>query len=202
MHRCAVHVRHFHGNVIGLLCIFRRHGTHGADHGTGEGTGRYGLNVGFEHGHVASLGNVANFDALPHQRLLEGEGAADQEAHIALLPVIGGIGDFLDKHAVFVDAVLGNVGADVSALSHVMGFRGPLDDLQNGAGEGIFIGILLEVCSIFRRQNHEIGLGEAAAHTGGGEVNDAFPDQLANLTGCHVYIGCDVKCHDTTSLFV
>ena len=193
----AVDVGHLHGDVIGLLSILGSHRTHGADHGTLEGTGLDGLDADLVHGNVAALGNVADLDALAHQSLLEGEGAADQEADIALLPVLGNVGQGLTvPNAVAIDAVAGDIGADVAALAHVIG-QGllALDDLQNGAGEGIQLGKLLKISGVLRGQDDQVGLGIAAAHTGGGEVDDALADQLTDLSGFHVDIRGNIKCH-------
>ena len=144
---------------------------------------------------------MAHLDALPDQRLLEGEGTADEEAHIALLPVLGGVGKLLGEHAVLIHPVAGDIGADVAPLSHVVGVGGALDDLQNGAGEGILLGVLLKVGGVLRGQDHQVGLGVAPAHAGGGEVDDALPDELADLTGLHIDIGGDIKCHDVPPSF-
>ena len=126
----------------------------------------------------------------------EGEGAADEEAHIALLPVVRGVGQLLGEHTVLIHAVPGDVRADVAPLAHVVG-QGllPPDDLQNGAGEGVSLGVFLEVGGILRGQDDQIGLGIAPAHPGGGKVDPALPDQLADLRRLFVDIGGNVKCH-------
>ena len=189
-------VGHLDCDVIGLLSVLRGHGAHGAHHGAFKGPGLDGLDIGLVHGDVAALGDVSDLDALPHQRLLKGEGAADEKAHIALLPVFRGVGQLLGEHTVLIHAVPGDVRADAAPLAHIVG-QGllPPDDLQNGAGKGVPPGILLEVGGVLRGQDDQIGLGIAPAHPGGGKVDPALPDQLADLRRLFVDIGGNVKCH-------
>ena len=192
----AVDIRHFDGDVIRLFGVFRRHGAHGADHRTAERAGRLGHDIDLEHRHIASLRDVPDLDALAHERFLKRERAANQEADIALLPVAAYVGQLLAVPlTVAVDAVFGNVGANVAALAHVVGFGRTTDDLENGAGEGVAPGKFLKISRIFRRQDDEVGLRVAAAHTGGGEVDDALADELAHLARLHIDIRCNIKGH-------
>src|SRR5699024_5040100 len=116
LYRSPVDVGHFHRDVVGHLGLLRGHGAHGAHHGALEGSGLHGLDVGLVHGHVAAHLNVAHGYAGGHQRLLKGEGAADEETHIPVLPVFRGVGELLGEHAVLIHPVAGDVGDDVPAL--------------------------------------------------------------------------------------
>ena len=64
-------------------------------------------------GTLRAAGDVADRDAVLDQRLLEGERAADGEAHEVVAPEIADVGGFVDQFAVAPDAVAGQVGADV-----------------------------------------------------------------------------------------
>ena len=138
---------------------------------------------------------MAHGDARGHQRLLEGKGAADEEAHIPVLPIVGCVGELLGEHTVLIHPVAGDVGDDVAALSHGVSLRGAPDDLQHRTGEGVLLGVLLKVVGVLGGQNHQVGLGVAPAHAGGGEVDDALADELSHLRGLFVNIRGNVKGH-------
>ena len=59
---------------------------------------------------------------------------------------------------------------------------------STGQGRG-FLGELLKVGGVLRREDHQVGLGIAPAHTGSGEVDDALADQAADLSGACRYKG-------------
>ena len=190
-----MNIRHLHRDFIGLLCLLRGHGTHGADHGTLKGSHLLGLNIGLKHGNVSLHLNVANRNTRRHQSLLKRERATDQKAHIAFLPVCGDIGEFLGHNAVLVHPVARHIAADVSALAHRMGVGTSLNHFQHRAGKGVLLGIALKIGRVLPGENDQVRLGIAAAHACGREVNLPFPNQLPNRRRFHVDIRGDVKSH-------
>ena len=145
---------------------------------------------------IASLRDVPDLDALAHERFLKRERAADQEADIALFPVVAHIGQLLAiPLAIAVDAILGNVGADVAAFAYVVRLGRTPDDLKDRAGEGVALGKVLKISRVFRRKDDKVGLCVAATHTGGWKVDDTLADELAHLARLHIDIRCNIKGH-------
>ena len=171
------------------------HGAHTAHHGAFKRAGLFGGDAGFEHGHVAALLNVPHGNARGQQRLFKGEAAPDQKAHIALLPVGGGIGQLFGEHAVLIHPVAGNVGDKAGPLAHGVGDGAALHDFQHRAGEGIQAGVLLKIGGVLRRQNDQVGLSVTGAHTCRGEVDLTPADGSPHLGGGLVDVRGNVKSH-------
>ena len=75
------------------------------------------VNRGAVHRHIAAARDVTQLDPVGHQRFLERERAADDEAHQIVPPVFADVLRLGDQLAVTPDPVARQVGADVEILA-------------------------------------------------------------------------------------
>ncbi len=101
------------------------------------------------------------------QRLLGGEGTAQQEGDEVVAPDIGNIGNITDGHAIAENAVLRQVAADISTRRAVFRFRvSRLQYLQHRTRLRIIRTELSEFFRIRRRQDHHVGLHKTLGMAG------------------------------------
>jgi hypothetical protein len=72
---------------------------------------------GAVHRHGRAVGDVAQLDAVLHQRVLERERAAEREDHEIVAPVLVDVGRLVDQFAVAEHLVAAEVGADVEVAA-------------------------------------------------------------------------------------
>ena len=193
-----MHVGETPRNLISPLCILRRHRPH-ADHQLPlERPGRLSHHLGAKHRYIAPHGNMPYIDTGIHQGFLKGKAAADQKHRHIILPVRRSIRHFLYQHAIFKDAVLGNIRQDICPLAHVLHIPAAMHNLQKRAWLGILPGKPLKVPGIFLRHNHQIRLGIAVAHAGSLPGDFTAPDfQPYILRPCLAII-----CHENHSCLI
>jgi hypothetical protein len=117
--------------------------------------------------------DVAQRDAVLHQRLFKGEGATEHEGDEIVAPVRHDIGRLVHDLAVAPDAIARHVGADVE-VEPERGNAGVADfgHADDRARFGIELAEAMEGAGEFLRQDGEIALNEAVGDVRGG---DGFP---------------------------
>src|SRR6266850_6570088 len=150
---------------------------HRDDHGPVELAGGPARHRGLPHRHVLALVDVTHRDARVEQGPLEGERAAEQEGDEIVAPERAHIGDLVGEHAVLVDAVPGNVRAQIGPRGYPHGLgRAHVGYLDQRAGPRVALAEEQEVVGLFLRQHREVGLHEAGGQPGGDAGEPARPD--------------------------
>ncbi|MPM78426.1 hypothetical protein SDC9_125437 [bioreactor metagenome] len=159
-------------------------GAHAHHHGALQGSGGSALDIGYVHGDVPVLLDVAHRNARLEQGPLEGEGAPQEEAHKIVPPVFLHVRWFLDALPVHPHSVPGQIRGEVGAGSHDLRLRiSRLGDVEDGAGFRVPLGEDEEIIGQILGQDHQVSLDVPLAHARRGESPLSLPDHLPDFPG-------------------
>jgi hypothetical protein len=126
---------------------------------------------------------VPQRNARIHQRPLEGERAAEQERDEVVAPEGLDVRDLVREHAVLVDPIARQVGAQVGARRDAdrLG-RAHVRHLDQRARAGVALAEEQEVVGVFLGQHGHVGLDEAGALARGDAAELAASDVRSDLS--------------------
>src|SRR3989442_1560929 len=161
-----------------------RKGAEGHHRGPVEGAGGRAGDRRPPHRDVLAVLDVPEPDPRLQQRPLERERAAQEEGDEVIAPVRRGVGDLVGEHAVLVDPVARQVGAEVRARRHAHRLRrADVGDFQQRARSWITLAEEQEVVGSVPGEHREVRLDVTLAEAGGDARQLAPPDVGADLAG-------------------